>query len=98
VLKENSFVSSIVRVEKEQKVISSGPYRLVRHPMYSAILMLVLFTPTALGSYLALLVFALLVPLLIFRLINEETILRNELDGYSGYCLQTRFRMVPFLF
>jgi len=60
---------SIVRLEKEQKVISSVPYRLVRHPMYSAILILVLFTPTAL-----------------------------ELSGYCGYCLRTRFRIVPLLF
>lgn len=98
VLKANSFASSIVRVEKEQKVISCGPYSLVRHPMYSAILILILFTPTALGSYLTLPVFALLIPLLIFRLLNEEKILRNELYGYSGYCLRTRFRIVPFLF
>lgn len=98
VLKANSFASSVVRVENGQTVISSGPYRLVRHPMYSALLILVLFTPTALGSYLALPIFALLIPLLIFRLLNEEKILRNELYGYSDYCLRTRFRMVPFLF
>jgi protein-S-isoprenylcysteine O-methyltransferase Ste14 len=81
VLKANSFASGIVRVEKEQEAISSGPYRLVRHPMHSAILILVLFTPTALGSYLALPVFAL-IPHLIFRLLNEEKILRNELYGF----------------
>jgi len=66
--------------------------------MYSAILIMVLFTPTALGSYLALPVFVLLIPLLIFRLVNEEKILRHELYGYSDYCLRTRFRLVPLLF
>ena len=98
VLRANRFASSVVRVEKQQQVISSGPYRLVRHPMYSAILILILFTPTALGSYLALPVFALLIPLLVLRLLNEERILRNELHGYSGYCLRTRFRIVPLLY
>jgi protein-S-isoprenylcysteine O-methyltransferase Ste14 len=98
VLKANSFASSVVRVEKEQKVISWGPYRLVRHPMYSAILILILFTPVALGSYLALPVFVLLIPLIILRLLSEEKVLRNELYGYSGYCLRTRFRIFPLLF
>ena len=56
-----------------------------------------LFTPLALGSYLALPVFALLVPLIVLRLLNEEKVLRQELPGYADYCLRTRFRLVPFL-
>ena len=65
--------------------------------MYSAVLILILFTPLALGSYLTLPVFALLIPLLIFRLLNEEKVLRDGLTGYSDYCLRTRFRPLPFL-
>jgi len=98
VLKANSFASSIIQVEPGQKVIVAGPYRIVRHPMYSGILLLVLFTPLALGSYVALPVFALLVPVLIYRLIHEERTLRQNLTGYPEYCLRTRFRLIPFLY
>jgi protein-S-isoprenylcysteine O-methyltransferase Ste14 len=97
VLRVNTYASRVVRVEEEQRVVSSGPYRVVRHPMYSALLILILFTPLALGSYRALPAFALLIPLLIFRLLNEERILRKGLSGYSHYCSRTRFRLVPFL-
>lgn len=97
VLQVNSFASSIIQVEAGQKVISTGPYRVVRHPMYSAILILVLAAPLALGSYIAFPPFALLVPLLVFRAVNEEKLLRRELPGYSDYCLRTPFRLVPFV-
>jgi protein-S-isoprenylcysteine O-methyltransferase Ste14 len=97
VLKINSFASSTIQVEAGQKVISAGPYRLVRHPMYSAILLLLVATPLALGSYIAFPVFALLVPLLVFRAVNEEKLLRQQLPGYADYCLRTRFRLVPFI-
>jgi protein-S-isoprenylcysteine O-methyltransferase Ste14 len=97
VLRANSFASSIIQVEAGQKVISSGPYRIVRHPMYSALLVLILATPLALGSFIALPASALLVPVLIFRLIHEERTLRQELAGYSEYCLRTRFRVVPIV-
>jgi len=97
VLQVNSFASSIIQVEAGQKVISTGPYRLVRHPMYSAIVILLLATPLALGSYVALPLFALLVPLLVFRAVNEEELLREQLPGYAEYCLRTRFRLVPFI-
>src|SRR5215472_295449 len=72
VMKTNSFASSVIRVEAGQRVISTGPYRMVRHPMYSAIVLLLLATPLALGSYVALPLFVLLIPLLVFRLLNEE--------------------------
>jgi len=63
--------------------------------MYSGICIMALFTPLALGSYYALPVFALIVPLFILRLLNEEKVLRQELPGYTDYCLHTRFRLVP---
>lgn len=97
VLKVNSFASSTIQVETGQKVISTGPYRLVRHPMYSAFLLVLVATPLALGSYIAFPVFALLIPLLVFRAVNEEKLLRRQLPGYADYCLRTRFRLVPFI-
>jgi len=97
VMKTNSFASSVIRVEAGQKVISTGPYRLVRHPMYSAIVVLLLATPLALGSYAAVPLFVTLVPLLVFRLLHEEKLLRQNLPGYAEYCLRTRFRLVPFV-
>ncbi len=95
--KSNSFAASTIRVETGQRVISTGPYGVVRHPMYLGAAMWLLFTPLALGSYFALPVFALLLPLIVFRLLNEETVLRQELPGYADYCLRTRFRLVPLL-
>jgi len=97
VLKANSFAAATIRVEPDQKVISSGPYRIVRHPMYLGVSVMLLFSPLALGSYFALPVFALFIPIIVLRLLNEEKVLRQELPGYAEYCLHTRFRLVPFL-
>jgi protein-S-isoprenylcysteine O-methyltransferase Ste14 len=96
-LKSNSFAASTIRVEACQRVISTGrPYRIVRHPMYLGVDVWLLSTPVALGSYFALPVFALLIPLVVVRVLNEEKVLRQELPGYSDYCLHTRFRLVPY--
>jgi len=97
VMKANSFAASTIQVEPGQRVISDGPYRIVRHPMYSGICAILLFTPLALGSYFALPAFVLVVPLIVLRLLNEEKVLREELPGYSEYCLDTRSRLVPLL-
>jgi len=95
--KSNTFAASTIRVEPGQPVISTGPYGIVRHPMYLGGVIWFLFTPLALGSYFALPVFALLVPLIVLRLLNEEKVLRQELPGYADYCLRTRFRLLPLL-
>ena len=95
--KTNSFAAATIQVEPDQKVISTGPYAIVRHPMYLGVDVWFLFTPLALGSYFALPVFALLIPIIVLRLLNEEKVLRQELPGYSEYCLNTRFRLVPFV-
>ena len=95
VLKGNSFAGATIRVEPGQRVISDGPYRIVRHPMYLGASVMFLFAPLALGSYFALPVFALLIPIIVFRLLSEEKVLRQELPGYTEYCLHTRFRLVP---
>ena len=97
VLKANSFAAATIQVESDQKVISSGPYRIVRHPMYLGASVMLLFAPLALGSYFALPVFALFISIIVFRLLNEEKVLRQELPGYAEYCLHTRFRLVPYL-
>jgi protein-S-isoprenylcysteine O-methyltransferase Ste14 len=97
VFKVNRFASRTIQVEPDQEVISSGPYRIVRHPLYLGGCAMWLFTPLALGSCFTFPAFVLLIPLIILRLLNEEKVLRQELPGYSEYCLHTRFRLVPFL-
>jgi protein-S-isoprenylcysteine O-methyltransferase Ste14 len=95
VLRTNSYASRVVEVEAGQAVITTGPYARVRHPMYTAFLLMYLFTPLALGSYWALLPFALIVPLLVLRIRSEERVLRRDLDGYAVYCEQVRHRLIP---
>ena len=97
VVKRNRFAARTIQVERGQEVISNGPYRVVRHPMYLGMCIMWLFTPLALGSYFALPAFALLIPLIVLRLLNEERVLRQELAGYTEYCSQTRFRLLPFV-
>jgi protein-S-isoprenylcysteine O-methyltransferase Ste14 len=97
VLKANRFAASIIQVEPGQTVTDTGPYRLVRHPMYSGSVVLWLAAPLALGSFVALPVFALIIPVLVLRLLNEEKILRRDLPGYAEYCQRTRYRLVPFV-
>lgn len=95
IFKENSYASSAVLVEKEQKVIMTGPYAVVRHPMYLEMTLLNLATPFALGSYWALIPSLLSIPVIILRLIHEEKLLLRELPGYKDYCLKTRYRLIP---
>ena len=97
VMKENSFASRTVQVEEGQRVISTGPYRLVRYPMYFGALLMLLFTPLALGSWWALLGFLLVIPFIVLRLLHEEKMLLRDLPGYSDYCLRTRSRLIPLL-
>jgi protein-S-isoprenylcysteine O-methyltransferase Ste14 len=97
VFRENSYTSRIVEVEKGQKVISTGPYAIVRHPMYSGMVVMFLFTPIALGSWWGLIVFIFLPVVLIFRILNEEDVLRKDLQGYQEYCLKVRYRLIPFV-
>lgn len=97
VIRINRFAARTIRVEDGQKVISTGPYAVVRHPMYAGGLLIWFFAPLAMGSYVALPAFALIVPILAFRLLNEEKVLREQLPGYTEYCQKTRDRLIPFL-
>ncbi|MGD0631164.1 MAG: isoprenylcysteine carboxylmethyltransferase family protein [Terracidiphilus sp.] len=97
VLKVNSYAGRTVQVDAGQTVISAGPYARVRHPMYSGCVVLWAFAPLALGSWVAVPAFWLLIPFYAIRLLNEEKVLRAELAGYSEYCLKTRFHLIPFV-
>ena len=95
VVKENSFSASHIKVFKDQKVISSGPYALVRHPMYTGTLLATVASPLALGSWWGLLPILLVIPMLVWRIVDEEKLLNAELPGYSDYASRVRFRLVP---
>jgi protein-S-isoprenylcysteine O-methyltransferase Ste14 len=95
VFRENSHASSIIEVKEDQQVISTGPYRLVRHPMYSGSILLFLATPPALGYLWGLIPAVLLCAAIIARLLDEERYLVQELPGYDGYRRQVRYRLIP---
>ncbi len=93
--KENAFAARTVEVMKGQKVISTGPYAFVRHPMYTGVLLMMLATPVALGSYWALLFFPPLLAVIALRALNEEEVLKRGLKGYTEYCRKVRWRLLP---
>jgi protein-S-isoprenylcysteine O-methyltransferase Ste14 len=95
VYKENTFTSATIEVAKDQRVISTGPYALVRHPMYAGGLLYLLGTPLALGSWWGLVPFAATLPFLIWRLFDEEAFLARNLPGYTEYRNKVRFRLAP---
>jgi len=95
VFKENSYASTIIQVEQEQQVIKTGPYAIVRHPMYLGVLFMLLFSPLALGSYWAIIPSLLCIPSLVLRIKSEEKVLLQDLPGYKEYCLKTRYRLIP---
>lgn len=97
VFKQNSYASRIIETDKEQKVITTGLYAVVRHPMYIGVLIMYLPTPLALGSYWGLIPMALLPVALVLRILNEEKVLRENLEGYREYCQKTRYRLIPYI-
>lgn len=96
-LKTNSYAGRTIQVDAGQPVISTGPYVWVRHPMYAGAVVLWIATALAMGSWVALPVFALVLPFYVIRLLNEEKVLRAELKGYAEYCRKTRYHLIPFV-
>ena len=97
VLRENTYLSRTIEVQEHQKVIDTGLYGIVRHPMYSATLLLFLSMPLVLGSLFAFVIF-LAYPLIIARRIrHEEAFLEKELDGYREYRQKVKYRLIPFI-
>jgi protein-S-isoprenylcysteine O-methyltransferase Ste14 len=97
VYRENSFTAATIEVAPGQKVIATGPYAVVRHPMYASGSLYVLGTPLALGSYWGFLAFAAMTPFLLWRLLDEERILTRDLPGYAEYRKRVRHRLVPMV-
>lgn len=97
VFKENTYSSATIELAPDQKVISTGPYALVRHPMYAGALVMLLGIPIALGSWWGVLVILAIMPLLIWRLFDEEKFLARNLQGYKGYQNKVRYRLIPLV-
>jgi protein-S-isoprenylcysteine O-methyltransferase Ste14 len=97
VYKENNFASATIELAPEQKVISTGPYALIRHPMYVGGFIMFLGIPLALGSWYGLFVIVLVMPALIWRLLDEEKFLGKNLVGYSEYRNKVKYRLLPFV-
>jgi protein-S-isoprenylcysteine O-methyltransferase Ste14 len=97
VSKVNTYAAANVRVEAGQTVISTGVYAVVRHPMYFGALFLLIGIPLALGSWWSLLLVPLFLPILYFRITNEEQVLARDLRGYTDYMQTVRYRLVPYV-
>jgi protein-S-isoprenylcysteine O-methyltransferase Ste14 len=97
VFRANTYTSAIVEVARGQKVISTGPYSVVRHPMYSGAMLLLLFTPVALGSWVGVPFAVPLILVIAARLLSEEKFLQTNLDGYEEYRHTVRYRLIPLI-
>jgi protein-S-isoprenylcysteine O-methyltransferase Ste14 len=95
VFRANSFASSTIELSAGQSVIDTGPYALVRHPMYAAAFLLFCGVPLALGSWWGLLVLLALIAVLVVRLLDEEVFLARNLPGYAEYCAKIPYRLLP---
>lgn len=98
VFKENTFTSATIEVDNGQRVISTGPYHIVRHPMYSGALVMLIGTPIALGSWWGLIAFIFITAVITWRLVDEEKFLSANLHGYTEYCSKVRSRIIPGIF
>ncbi len=97
VLRENEYLSRTIEVQSGQKVIDTGLYGVVRHPMYAATLLLFLAMPFVLGSLISFLIMLCYIPLIAKRMKNEEAVLLKGLPGYGDYMKKVRYRMIPFV-
>lgn len=97
VMRENAYLSRTIKVEEGQKVVDTGLYGIVRHPMYMATILLFLMIPLILGSWYALIIFAFYPAIIIVRLKDEEDLLTRELPGYEAYKQKVKYRILPFI-
>lgn len=95
--KENPYAARTVEVFKDHKVIDTGPYSIVRHPMYAGVIPMYFFMATALGSYWALIPFSLTCIVVVIRALDEEKILKRDLPGYKEYCKKVPYHLIPFI-
>ena len=97
VMQENRYLSRVVEVDQKQKVISTGPYAVVRHPMYAAVIPMYFLSPLALGSFWALIPAAFVPLTIIARIFNEEKVLGHDLEGYTEYTRKVKYRLIPWI-
>lgn len=97
VMRENAYLSRTVKVEEGQKVVDTGLYGVVRHPMYAVTILLFLMMPLVLGSWYALIPFAFYPMIILVRLTDEEKLLTKELPGYAEYKQKVKYRLIPFV-
>ena len=97
VLRENAYLSRTIEVQQGQKVIDTGLYGIVRHPMYSATILMFLSMPLVLGSLPSFVIMLMYIPLIVKRIRNEEKVLLDGLDGYEEYCRKVKYRVMPFV-
>ena len=97
VLRENTYLSRTIEVQKDQKVIDTGMYGIVRHPMYLVTILLFLSIPLILGSVISFFIFLVYPVIIVMRIINEEKVLEKELNGYKEYKKKVKYRLIPFI-
>ena len=97
VMRENAYLSRTIEVQEGQKVVDTGLYGIVRHPMYTATVLMFLAMPLVLGSLPSFVIMLAYIPLIVKRIRNEENVLREGLEGYDGYCKRVRYRLLPFV-
>lgn len=97
VLRENAYLSRTIEVQEDQKVIDTGTYGIVRHPMYMATVVLFLAMPLVLGSVLSFLIMLCYIPIIVKRIRNEEQVLTEGLPGYREYMQKVKYRLIPFI-
>lgn len=98
VLRENEYLSRTIEVQDGQKVIDTGLYGIVRHPMYSATILMFISMPLVLGSLPSFVIMLAYIPIIVKRISNEEKVLMNELCGYREYCNRVKYRLIPFVY
>ena len=97
VLRENEYLSRVIEVQKDQKIVDTGLYRIVRHPMYAATIFMFLMIPLVLGSLISFFIFLIYPFIIIKRIQNEEKILEKELKGYKEYQKKVKYKLIPYI-